>query len=93
MEVPKVLFVKKGYLKDVDFALCVHPGSGPEDGLSTRNYACAPVDIEFWGKPAHAKRMSSRWNQCVGCADLNLCSHWCFTTTTNRSHPHSWCDC
>ena len=47
-------FVKKGYLKDVDFALCVHPGSGREDGLSTRNYACAPVDIEFWGKPAHA---------------------------------------
>ena len=47
-------FVKKGYLKDVDFALCVHPGPGPEDGLSTRNYACAPVDIEFWGKPAHA---------------------------------------
>lgn len=47
-------FVKKGYLKDVDFALCVHPGSAPEDGLSTRNYACAPVDIEFWGKPAHA---------------------------------------
>ena len=47
-------FVKKGYLKNVDFALCVHPGSGSEDGLSTRNYACAPVDIEFWGKPAHA---------------------------------------
>lgn len=47
-------FVKKGYLKDVDFALCTHPGSSPEDGLSTRNYACAPVDIEFWGKPAHA---------------------------------------
>ncbi|WP_456073745.1 M20 family metallopeptidase [Holdemanella biformis] len=47
-------FVKKGYLNDVDFALCVHPGSGSEDGLSTRNYACAPVDIEFWGKPAHA---------------------------------------
>ena len=47
-------FVKKGYLKDVDFALCVHPGTKPTDGLSTRNYACAPVDIEFWGKPAHA---------------------------------------
>ena len=47
-------FVKKGYLNDVDFALCVHPGSSSEDGLSTRNYACAPVDIEFWGKPAHA---------------------------------------
>lgn len=47
-------FVKKGYLNDVDFALCVHPGSGSEDGLSTRNYACAPFDVEFWGKPAHA---------------------------------------
>lgn len=47
-------FVKKGYLNDVDFALCTHPGSGSEDGLSMRNYACAPVDIEFWGKPAHA---------------------------------------
>ena len=47
-------FVKKGYLNYVDFALCTHPGSSPEDGLSTRNYACAPVDIEFWGKPAHA---------------------------------------
>ena len=47
-------FVKKGYLNDVDFALCTHPGSGSEDGLSTRNYACAPVDIEFLGKPAHA---------------------------------------
>lgn len=47
-------FVKKGYLNDVDFALCTHPGSSPEDGLSTRNYACAPVDIEFWGKPIHA---------------------------------------
>ncbi|MGM9941193.1 MAG: M20 family metallopeptidase [Bulleidia sp.] len=47
-------FVKKGYLNDVDFALCVHPGSKPVDGLSTRNYACAPVAIEFFGKPAHA---------------------------------------
>lgn len=50
----KESFVKKGYLNDVDFALCTHPGSSPEDGLSTRNYACAPVDIEFLGKPAHA---------------------------------------
>lgn len=47
-------FVKKGYFNDVDFALCVHPGTTPTDGLSTRCYACAPVDIEFWGKPAHA---------------------------------------
>ena len=47
-------FVRDGYFKDVDFALCVHPGSSPENGLSSRNLANAPVDIEFWGKPAHA---------------------------------------
>ena len=47
-------FVRDGYFKDVDFALCVHPGSSPENGLSSRNLANAPFDIEFWGKPAHA---------------------------------------
>ena len=47
-------FANKGYFKDVDFALCVHPGGSPEHGLSSRNYACAPVDIEFHGKSAHA---------------------------------------
>ena len=39
-------FVKKGYLKDVDFALCVHPGSGPEDGLSTAKYYIRAADID-----------------------------------------------
>ncbi|MBR2596204.1 MAG: M20 family metallopeptidase, partial [Solobacterium sp.] len=47
-------FVRDGYFKDVDFALCVHPGSTPQNSLSSRNLANAPVDIEFWGKPAHA---------------------------------------
>ena len=47
-------FANKGYFNDVDFALCVHPGGSPEHGLSSRNYACAPVDIEFHGKSAHA---------------------------------------
>ena len=47
-------FVREGYFEDVDAALCVHPGSGPENGLSCRNLACAPVKIEFWGKSAHA---------------------------------------
>ena len=46
-------FVREGFLKDVDAALCVHPGSG-EHLLTTRTLGCAPVDIEFWGKPAHA---------------------------------------
>ncbi len=47
-------FVRDGYLKDVDAALCVHPGTSPKNGLSTKNLANAPVDIEFWGQPAHA---------------------------------------
>lgn len=45
-------FVREGYLKDVDAALCVHPGD--KHLPSTLMLACAPVDIEFWGKPAHA---------------------------------------
>lgn len=50
----KASFANKGYFDDVDFALCTHPGTKPENGLTTRSYACAPVDIEFRGKSAHA---------------------------------------
>ena len=46
-------FVREGFLKDVDAALCVHPGSGP-DMLTTTALVCAPIDIEFWGRAAHA---------------------------------------
>ncbi len=45
-------FVREGFFRDVDAALCVHPGDRHE--ASSKNIACAPVDIEFWGKPAHA---------------------------------------
>ena len=44
---------REGFLKDVDAALCVHPGSGP-DMLTTTSLVCAPIDIEFWGRAAHA---------------------------------------
>ena len=47
-------FADKGYFNDVDFALCTHPGTKTHNGLTTRNYACAPVDIEFKGRSAHA---------------------------------------
>ncbi|MBR0139198.1 MAG: M20 family metallopeptidase [Firmicutes bacterium] len=47
-------FVDCGYFKDVDAALCEHPGSSPENTLSSPSNTCAPVDIEFRGKPAHA---------------------------------------
>lgn len=46
-------FVREGFLKDVDAALCVHPGA--DKHLTTPpTLGCAPIDIEFWGKPAHA---------------------------------------
>ena len=46
-------FVREGFFRDVDAALCVHPGA--ERHLTTgRSLGCAPVDIEFWGRAAHA---------------------------------------
>lgn len=46
-------FVREGFFRDVDAALCVHPGAD-KHLLTTPTLGCAPVDIEFWGKPAHA---------------------------------------
>lgn len=46
-------FVREGFLRDVDAALCVHPGSG-RDTLTPKSLVCAPIDIEFHGKAAHA---------------------------------------
>jgi metal-dependent amidase/aminoacylase/carboxypeptidase family protein len=37
----------------VDAALCVHPGAD-KHLLSGKSLGCAPVDVEFWGKSAHA---------------------------------------
>lgn len=48
-------FVREGFLKDVDAALSVHPVCGPSK-LTGKSLVCAPIDIEFWGKPAHAAR-------------------------------------
>ena len=47
-------FVREGFLKDVDAAMGIHSGSQPWHGLSRPNLGCAPVDIEFWGRSAHA---------------------------------------
>ncbi len=47
-------FVREGYFKDVDFALCEHPGAGPDNGLTSKNLGCVPIDIEFWGVASHA---------------------------------------
>ncbi len=48
----KESFVREGYFKDVDIALEVHPA--PVNTLTPRTLALDPIDIEFWGKSAHA---------------------------------------
>lgn len=45
-------FVTKGYFDDVDIAMEIHPSS--ENGVTPSSLALDPVDIEFWGKAAHA---------------------------------------
>lgn len=46
-------FVREGFFKDVDAALCVHPGSDRHT-LTHSEIACAPIRIEFKGKASHA---------------------------------------
>lgn len=48
----KESFVREGYFKDVDIALEVHPAV--VNTLTPRTLALDPIDIEFWGKAAHA---------------------------------------
>lgn len=45
-------FVRTGFLKDVDAALCVHPGY--KNGLTGPSLANDPVDVEFFGRASHA---------------------------------------
>ncbi len=45
-------FVREGFFKDVDAALCVHPGY--HHGLTGPSLANDPVDVEFFGRAAHA---------------------------------------
>lgn len=45
-------FVREGFLKDVDAALCVHPGY--KHTLSGPSLANDPVDVEFFGRASHA---------------------------------------
>ncbi len=51
-------FVREGFFRDVDAALCVHPGSDRHQ-LTHEEIACAPIRIEFRGKAAHASSSPS----------------------------------
>jgi amidohydrolase len=49
----KASFVREGFFDDVDAALCSHPGI-QYSRLTETSLACAPAEIEFWGKASHA---------------------------------------
>ncbi|MDR2657052.1 MAG: M20 family metallopeptidase [Oscillospiraceae bacterium] len=49
----KANYVREGLFKDVDAALCIHPGAD-KHGLTSDALAIDCVNIEFWGKSAHA---------------------------------------
>lgn len=48
----KESFVREGYFQDVDAALEAHPAV--VNTVTPRTLALDPIDIEFWGKAAHA---------------------------------------
>lgn len=48
----KVIMADKGAFKGIDAAMMVHPGS--VDTATTQALACQTLDIEFFGKSAHA---------------------------------------
>jgi len=48
----KVMMVEKGAFNDIDMAMMVHPST--HDTATTKALACASLDIEFFGREAHA---------------------------------------
>ena len=48
----KIVMVEKGAFNDIDAAMIVHPGSS--DTATTQALACQTLDIEFFGRAAHA---------------------------------------
>jgi amidohydrolase len=48
----KIIMAQKGAFSELDAALMVHPAS--HDSASTEALACQTLEIEFFGKPAHA---------------------------------------
>lgn len=53
-------FVREGFFTDVDAALCEHPGHRSCNMLSQPTIGCAPLEVEFFGKSAHAA--SAPWD-------------------------------
>ena len=56
----KVLMVEKGVFKEVDAALQIHPIAAQENSAGMKATAAIPLDVEFFGKSAHAA--ADPWN-------------------------------
>ena len=50
----KVIMVEKGAFDDVDVAMIMHPSVEGKNWLGSRTAANIFLDVEFWGKEAHA---------------------------------------
>jgi len=48
----KAIMVERGAFNNVDLAMMVHPGA--YDAVTTQALACITLDVEFFGKAAHA---------------------------------------
>jgi amidohydrolase len=48
----KVMMAERGAFGGVDSAMMVHPGT--HDTATTQALACQTIDVEFWGRAAHA---------------------------------------
>lgn len=59
----KESFVRDGYFKDVDAALCAHPGDSHR--RSGKLLAVDPIDIAFFGRSAHAAAAPEEGNSAL----------------------------
>jgi len=48
----KIILVNRGAFKEIDVALMVHPGT--VDAATTQALACQTIEVDFFGKAAHA---------------------------------------
>jgi len=48
----KIIMAERGAFSDLDVAMMIHPGVC--DSATTQTLACVSLEIEFWGKAAHA---------------------------------------
>ena len=63
----KIVMASKGAFSDLDAAMLVHPDTA--DIAAVPAIACQQMNVEFFGKAAHAFGESGIRHQCAGCHD------------------------